>query len=85
MNDEIELAEKVELQDAERLETIRQTQAQVWREQFVTNTNNPKNIERTIQAMGDYMEQRYKQLDALENKEQGMINKLQDTMVNFDA
>ena len=45
----------------------------------MTNTNNPQNIERTIQAMGDYMEQRYKQLDALENKEQGMINKLQDT------
>ena len=56
MNDEIELAEKVELQDAEKLETIRQAQAQVWREQFATNATNPQSIERTIQAMGDYME-----------------------------
>ena len=48
MNDEIELAEKIELQDNEQIENLRQAQSQVWREQFTTSSNNPKNIEGKI-------------------------------------
>ena len=81
MNQELNMAQRKNGVENVELDTIRKAQSMLWRKQF--QGTDPKNSNETrkeaMQSMSDYMKTRHQNLQSLETKEQGLIEKLKNT------